>query len=104
MDWLSRKLVLWQIKKYFHLENEEQVQVQLLGGHSLTCNNLKLRNTIVNLPSAKIHIQLFTINSLSVVYSSGGEEPLKVSLDGAKLVLAFNPNYVEPPPSYTNTK
>lgn len=80
------------------------MQVQLLGGHSLTCSNLKLRNTIVNLPSAKIHVQLLTINSLSVVYSSGGEEPLKVSLDGAKLVLAFNPSFVEPPPSYTNTK
>lgn len=68
--------------------------MQLLGGHSLTCSNLKLRNNIVNLPSARIHVQLLTINSLSVVYSSGGEEPLKVSLDGAKLVLGFNPNYI----------
>ena len=93
-----------QIKKYFHLEDEQQIQVQLLGQHSLTCNNLKLRNSVVNAPTAKLHIQQLTINSLTINYTTAADEPLRLALDGAKLVLAFNPAYQQGKPSYANTK
>ena len=86
------------------MENEQQVQVQVLGEHSITCSNLKLRNSVFNTPAAKLHIQQLTIKSLSITYSSTGEEPLKVSLDGAQIVLAFNPAYKAEPPSYAKAK
>lgn len=101
---MGRGGVTQQIKKYFQLENEEQVQVQLLGEHRITCSNLKLRNSVVNAPTAKLHVQQLTIASLSVTYSTAADEPLKLALDGAKLVLAFNPAYQREPASYAGTR
>lgn len=51
-----------------------------------------------------MHVQQLTLNSLSVTYSSTRDEPLKVTLDGAKLVLAFNPAQAESTPTYAATK
>ena len=84
--------VTQQIKKHFHLEYEQQVQVQVLGEHSITCSNFKLRNSVINTPGVKLHIQQLTIESLFITYSYTGEEPLKVSLNEAQFLLTLTPH------------
>lgn len=68
-----------------------------MGSHHLTCTNLRLRNALLNHPHLPLHVSLLTINTLSLSYDKTRDEPIQLILDGAKLVLAFNPHPVRKP-------